>query len=677
MPDYTYDEWAGLLADFFFDKAHAGEEILFAVDDRSLAEASGLGEDQAVQSLSRAVRTLVGPAWLLGPLVRRVARWRKEGAVGPHPAIPFLALTVLAASRMGEQESIAPHNYYRPLRRLLDPADDDKGEPGTFTDHIEQLWGDLRRWANDDLEGTRGRLVIRLPGHFRYVGLAIQHALVRSSDLRQLDAFFRRIGLEPGEEVRPAELRRALAIWTTGRPEPWAQRLRRIATLPELADHCEALLAREASKWDGRPRDPRTGRPIGRIRVGFSSLRRPIIGLYVQWDERLPKSLRVVLPLGAETTLTKRHGWYDPHPLTDINVDAALAEGIELRGGAYRFDLRADIAYALAYDDDLGAWTSVDVMSYGDRYHLFVREEVAREVYQFVDRESETKTSLDEVASRLLPQGWKLITGVQIDARPTTSTPPAMASLIPAGGGPRIRLLGGLPIGPAHGSYLRGGEPALALSTLIEDDHILIRRESTGDVERISIPSTANREIPLWPYQLVPDTYDVHHGDSKVRLQIVDGIVDAAGPGAGTIHHKGWDTIEVVGTQTFCTRNAPGEPVTVPAPSPGDQVILVGASPDECLVVALPEWLSLFVGFDLSWTTTDAWPDFEPVWCFRRGTSRRYEALLLNPIEPAVPGPAATTQWGRFIAVADLASMETDVAASLWQRYRKAAGANP
>ena len=41
MDGYTYDEWAGLLAGFFFDEAHEGEEILFAVDELALVDASG------------------------------------------------------------------------------------------------------------------------------------------------------------------------------------------------------------------------------------------------------------------------------------------------------------------------------------------------------------------------------------------------------------------------------------------------------------------------------------------------------------------------------------------------------------------------------------------------------------------------------------------------------------
>lgn len=72
MSDYTYDDWADLLADFYFDKAHAGEEILFAVDDRSLSEASGLDEDEAPESLARAVASVVGPNWQIDGLERNV-----------------------------------------------------------------------------------------------------------------------------------------------------------------------------------------------------------------------------------------------------------------------------------------------------------------------------------------------------------------------------------------------------------------------------------------------------------------------------------------------------------------------------------------------------------------------------------------------------------------------------
>lgn len=678
MTDYTYEDWADLLADFFFDSAHAGEEILFAVDDRSLAEASGHSDTDAAHSLAEAVSTVVGQEWLLAPLDRWIDRWRRGGLSGPHPALPFLGITVLAASRMGEHESFAAHNYYVPLRRLLNPDDTGRGAPGSFTDHIGPFWHDLQRWADVDLGGSRGRIVIRDTGHLRYVGLAIQHALVRSSDLRQLDAFFRRIGLEPGEEVPAPELRRALAVWATGRGEPWGRRLVRISTDPDLVEYCEALLAREAQKWDGHPRDPRTGRPVGRIRIGLTSLRHSSIGLYLEWDERLPTKIRVAT--GSEfSDLTREYGWYSPSPVSGIDVALAMLEGLELRTDAsLHFDLRADTVYALAYEDDLGAWVSVDSMSYGDRYHLVVRQETTAEVLAFAQRESSARCRLDVVASALLPPGWILIRDVQIDARPQVNPPVALASLVPVGGGPRIRLLGGLPIGPSQGAYLRGGEPALALNTLGGEEPVLLLRESTGVEEQIVFSTPADREIPLWPLHLDPDTYGISHGLSRVRLQIIDGIADAAGPGVGSIHQRGSGSIRVAGTEVFDDHDDDDHrpPVTVPAPIPDSEVTVLGPRSEDVLQVEIPTWLSSLVGFELSWVTTDAWPQFDPVWCLQRSSSGQLEASMLNRVEPGA-AIASASRWATLIAESTLAPTQGEVAQQLWREYQEASGVIP
>ena len=90
----------------------------------------------------------------------------------------------------------------------------------------------------------------------------------------------------------------------------------------------------------------------------------------------------------------------------------------------------------LSYDDDLGAWTAADSMSFGDRYHLLVREGFVTETVNFVQRESALEARVDAAASRALPQGWTLITNVRIDAWPKHSPPAGLAGLVPAGAGP-------------------------------------------------------------------------------------------------------------------------------------------------------------------------------------------------------------------------------------------------
>lgn len=675
MNEYTYDDWAELLAAFFFDEAHDGEEILFAVDELSLAEASSLDETAAAESLAAAVRLVIGKRWNVLAVKRLVERWRKGGTGAAHPSLPFLAVTVLAASRMGSYEGFAGHKFYVPLRRALVPDDPEVDAPGTYLDHVRWLWDDLARWANVDRGGRCGRLTIRNPGWQYGRGLAMQHALVKSYDLRQLDAFFRRIGLQPGEEVAAAELRRALAVWTAGRPEPWAHRLHRVSTEEELQEYAEALLGREARRWDGRPRDPRTGRAVGRIRLGFTSARRPQVAVFVQWDERLPEELKLSLPSGQMIAMEREHGWFTPHPVRDIDAAGAMSSGIQLRGDGFRFDLRPDEAYAFAYDDDLGSWVSVDCMSYGDRYHLIVWRDATSEALQFVREVCTTDAKVDEPASRSLPFGWKIITYVRIDTRPKTAPPASLAALIPAGSSPRLRLLGGLPLTAAHGVYLRGGEPALALSTLSHDDRISIRRESTGQVERFRAPSTAAREVPLWKLNLEPDRYEIRHGESTVVLQIVDGIAEGAGPGAGSVHHRGRGDAVVVGTAASGI-SVPRAPITVPAPATGDSLILLGSRPGHHHIVELPSWASSLVGFNLSWKKIDAWPGFEPVWLLMRGASGRYEASLLRAAGPDADADARGTQWARVIGVSTLCNWESEAAQELWKQYLTTAGAS-
>ena len=665
MSAISHSEWAELLASFFFDEAHDGEEILFSVDSLSLAEASGLPEAQACDSLIAAVKSVITPAWHLSALVRAVERWRREDMDTAHPALPLLALSVLAASRMGEDQEVAVHNYYVPLRHLFDPQDYGWGPPGSFTQHVEWLWRDLARWANRDLNGRRGRLVIRDPGHFRYIGLAMQHALLKSGDLRHLDNFFRKIGLQPGEPIAPAELRRALSAWTAGRAEPWARRLWKVSNEPEFTDHCEALLQRESRKWDGRPRDPRTGRAIGRIRVAIESTRRPAPFLGIQWDDRLPEMTKLRLPHGM-VALERWETWYRPLPLPLVDVEKALYEGLEVEGDDCTFLLQPDEVHALAYDDGLGAWASVDRMAYGDRYQLLVWNDSTEEVVRYLRRHALQHFDPTQ-GGQGLPKGWDLIRDVQIDARPTEAPPPSLAHLIPAGRSPRLRLLGGLPLGTAYGVYLRGGEPQVALSSVADVRHVLLRQLDTGKEERLS--AGEGWEVELWRLHLAPGSYEVIHGESKASFQILDGIVEAAGQGAGTIKHSGSSGAEVSGTEV---QNAPAapHPVTVQVAREGTTWLIGPGRGDHC-PVELPRWVEQAMQIP-PWRFIDAWALFDVAWILIPDGADGYRARLANAIEPEEAPPDPT--WKRLVRAAVADPEEDCEFASLWSRYVAKAG---
>ncbi len=700
----SYEDWAERLFEFFFDEENDGEEILFAIDEPTLQEIYPEGGTAAGSSLAQAVASRIqGSQWLVSNVyLNMVQPWERLGRPGAHPALPLLALTVLAASRMQTGGSFAANNYYVPLRRTLDPNDVGHGPPGDFRDYIEQLWFSVEEWSTVTLEGRMG--ILRAESQsLRYVGLALQHAFLRASDLRHLDEFFRRFGLEPGEDldVEPAELRRRIRAWLLGRNEPWAIRLRdackdRQGDDRELMSHCERLLIREARRWDGRPRDPRTGRAIGQILLVVKSRANPQPGLYPKWDQRLPESQVLHLPGADPTTITRVEGfgWYKPHPLPIENLGQVLEEGLDVTGEPTNFQFAEASLYTLSYDNEIAAWASVDHITFGEPHIFVVRAEIADEVAQFLAGQAEEG---GPAGHPMKPLGddrlsdWRLIGPSRIDVRPTAGLPDALAPFLPAGRGLSLRLLGGLRIGERRNVYLRGGEPAIGLSELADPNQpLVVERAETdepvgGDLEiRTGAdevppwnlePQPGEDEVPLWTLKLEPGEYIVKQGGARAIFAIVEGVSAVAGPGAGGVLTDG-----VSGTIAPAPAPAVRPHMVVVRPGIGSWVIL-GSSPDEYEAMKLPRWLKEEFREPhepafLTWTEIDAWLDFDPIWQLfpssESGAGTR-EARLLHPSEPTTDGTSEGTDWAMQILGAELHADAEQEEQGLWLRYRERA----
>lgn len=669
----SYEEWTCLIGSFFFDSAHDGSEILFGVDDHTLAEISGLSEPEAVASLAEAVRGVITKYWDVRQVRFRIRRWRTAGSNGDHPALPFLALTVLAASKMQADENVAASNFYVRLRTALDPGDANQGVPGSYLDDVRELWDSLAEWANVHLRGERGRLVLRDPGPQYGRGAAVQHALVRSHDLSQLDKFFRRIGLQPGEDVVGKELLRALRVWTESRGEAWARRLNRLCSSEELSSYAAALLEREASRWDGLPRDRRTGRGVGQIRLGIARIRRPELGLFLRADPRLPRELALALPGVGATEVTQSGDWFEPHCLNYPDVGSVLAEGLRVPAGKWRFEFRPEDAYPLTYDDELGMWVSVDSISFGDRYHLLVRQNHVSEVKGWMAQVSAVPPREDEVANQRLPKGWSLLMDLQLERRPSKSPPACVAGAIPTGSGPRLRLVGGLPLTVGHSVFLRGGEPGLALSSLVNHPKITITEQYTGRSETLTVGIERDEEVPLWKLQLLPGVYRVDHGDTSTTFTIVDGIAEVSGPGAGSIQSTEGALQQVVGTSPV-PQLTQKLPPTVRAPYPGLRVFVLGANFTQIEEIDTPVWISTLVGQSLSWNLIDYWGNFDPVWQITKRSAEAFCAISIIRTEPHGECDP-TSNWARMIKIASLEGEANDADRQLWEKYRREAGA--
>ncbi len=693
MSNLGYEEWAERLYEFFFSDENAGGEILFAVDGATLQEIYPEGGTAAAGSFSEVVAGAVrGSDWKVSRIVNRVWLWEQRGQEGAHPALPLLALTVLAASNMEGGGSVAGTNYYVPLRRLVDPNDSGHGAPGDFTSHIEDLWESVEEWSAEHLGGRYGVLRARSQT-LRFVGLALQHAFLRASDLRHLNEFFRRLGLEPEEDldIDPATLRRAVQAWVAGRNEGWAERLQdackdRLGEDKELESHCERLLVRELRRWDGRPRDPRTGRALGQIRLVVSSLKNPRPYLQAKWDERLAHTQDLDLPQVGSTKITRvdELGYYAPTPLPGIaigDLEEVLTNGLDVVGSPTHFQFEEADLYALRYDDDIAAWSSVDHVSYGEPHVFVAQGRVSTELTEFLaglvqeGGDPPTRTSMAQDGQLV---DWWLVGPSRIDGRPAR-IPDALAPFLPAGSGPRLRLLGGLKVGLAIHVYLRGGEPAVGLSNLETlAEWIVIENTETGSQRKVCIGPDED-EVYLSQLNLEPGNYTVRQGGAEAKFTVVDGIEAMHGPGAGDVLTEGVEG-------TIAPTHTPAVRPHMAEIKRNRPTYLLGSSSDEHEEVWSPRWLAHDLPREgdgrpwLSWDKIDAWISFDPVWQVLpggrggRGGSGRATAQLIHPREP-IPGEVVTdTKWAKRLREAELRSDASDEEEALWNRYQERVG---
>jgi hypothetical protein len=667
--DWSYDRWNTELARFFFGGSDSGELVAFCADGPTLAILTDAPEAEAVESLEAVVAACVMPDYRFSNIASLAVQWERDGCDGAPPSLPLLALTVLAASLMQREEDVGAHNFYRRFRQLLDPQDDQAGMPGDFGDHIPALWRQLEWWLNDYLEGASGTLVLQNQDDLEHnpyaknIAHALQQAVFRVSDRRQLYRFFRAIGVDPGEDdAEPSELRRALAVWA-GRHQPVTARLARLATDPLFESYSLDLLARLARSWDGQLVEASSGKPEAPIRLWLMT--RPLIlTLLASRDDRMPATTVVVGPAGP-ISLVSNGRWFRPMPLLADQAAHALSAGLELSGDDVALSFEPRSVYALRADEDAGGWVDVDRIEFGVLHQILVRADARAEVTSFCERES-PGAYLDPAATRALPPGWFLIRDFRLDRRPLAQPPSQLAALIRSGGGARLRLVGGLKLPHLHNTYLVEGAPFLALPEGIENRTFTLRKDGTVGAHNFSATET---EFPIGKLRLDSGHYEIEYGPARIDLDLIDGIVETAGEGAGTIATGGIPG--VVGMHGSIDQHAPRNER---APGFREFCVLLGPCPTDVAILHSPVWLSdILGGGGLSWINVDAWTDFEPVWRLTRPMEAQatYVAERVGNSAPRLSERGEG--WAKLILQARLGDTADDATYALWDEYQEAA----
>ena len=211
-----YEQWNQAIISYFFEEC---EPIIFLQTNAEtlseIAELSAFNVVDADESLKVAVRDKVVQAgrvnlWSINP----ANLWTNFQSKEP-PQVAFLALTVLAASRMESSVSVSHYvshtNYYLRLNELLFDKSNQGIPKGIKRQDFEKLWKHLQKWVNDrynvELYLTEGSL------SRRFVWYPISQCLISKQDLRAVYRFFHLNNLTPFSNPPDRQLEKQLHYW--------------------------------------------------------------------------------------------------------------------------------------------------------------------------------------------------------------------------------------------------------------------------------------------------------------------------------------------------------------------------------------------------------------------------------------------------------------------------------
>ena len=449
-----YDDWNEALASQMFGQDQADIPAYVDVSNEVLeacAREIGVDPRDAATSLAEAVRSTLHfeqGVRALNSHTRRFIAWRKEHVAGagrrskrlteeptPPPVVAILAVCVLAATKMGEDQSLAAHAYYPRLNQVLelDPVRAKKlRDDFPIT---EVYW----RGLNEFLEGAEGHrgLPTAYSLGFRYVGIPQSQALVRASDRARLPTFFRLFGLVPRSEVIPADIERLLDAWISAHPSPVSTNLRTLWRGGKARERIAGVVGVELAHWDGTIVADEDGTEDGgdlrltslvRQQFGQRSVELSFAGRFA--NSREIAELEIVTADGQPSigVIPAAGSRVRPRPGSRLDPDSLVGAVLELSDPqtSKTITRRPRRVVPLRRDDLLGVAVEIDRVQLADDVSLLVQDdpkllELVLDVIRTNGHMGGRFRSSEGEGSEVLPglpDGWVLIDDVQLYAVP-------------------------------------------------------------------------------------------------------------------------------------------------------------------------------------------------------------------------------------------------------------------
>lgn len=460
------------------------------------------------------------------------------------PTIAFLAVTVIAAERMGAGQS-EPSAYYKHLLDLLEvPAADEslrKKVSKAYTDCIEVLWATLNSWLYL-IDGARGYPTAYSLGKKKYVGLPISQALVRGSDRQRIPVMFDFFGLPPGTLLSSEDMETLISRWHAKSNNNLSTSLRALWAQQAAREQISEAFCQELLTWDGSlpkslkslhkhenvaktiaPKIKLTSQVSNRLGKRKLHLGVEVSSLSSTVGESFQLELEPGLSLEFIQVATSRAAnsareLLEYKPLIENLLLLSSSDGFH----SYRRDPKQLIV--MGWDESSQNFREVDQITFGQDCIILVKIEnnLAAETASFLSSHARPGFRIYRNSEEMseLPLGWAMFADVQIVTPGASSQRAKFGALIPISQS-QVVLAGGLRL-PAYrtsSQWLTGYAPELRVFSM-NAKTILIRLEYLNTIE------PANQS-PLFAFSssnghIIKNLADLNLGAGDYQIVLVE-----------------------------------------------------------------------------------------------------------------------------------------------------------
>ena len=515
----NYEQWNRAVISYFFEDCSPGEIVFLQTDDESLseiAELSNFSTDSPADSLKQAVRDRFicdGNKVDLWNSVPKNFWGNPLNQQAPQAA--FLALAVLAASRMDFTDSVSATNYYVRLNELLFDALIQGIPKGLDRQLFKVFWIYLRHWARErhhvELYLTEGA------SNRRYVWYPISQCLISEHDRQRIYRFFFRHNLTPFSKPRDNELYTQLRYWTSSSQGP-----SKIGRYLFNQYYKESILSQVKSllkHWDGQiPLDEapsgkrRTTAPIS-VQLYFGHILGNVEVRY--WFPRRGRNNTdcKTNPMGINSLQTSdSEKWFKPvadkkgvfwnlQNRWEVNTD-------EIKPTIYFLDPSDVWVFREDSERDDG-WLSQRNMQLYEEHLIVFREKLAEHVLHCLKQ----TCSLDDAIPNHIRDGW-----FYLRAKPIRLQDFSMRQLwrLSVDSSKQIRFIGGLSVQDLHGrrAYLSICLPDIFVPNLGLSSEVPL------NIDGHAYPIGENRLVRL-ENTLAPGVYQLSYGTQSRTLLVI------------------------------------------------------------------------------------------------------------------------------------------------------------